>query len=233
MTEPNHAKIIEQFEKTGLGPRPLEPPGSAIHCFEDIPALSILNLSPPVPVVDGFLHSGSMTLLAASDGSMKTFLAQAMSLSVGAGTRFLGRQCRQTPVVYLDFENPGYAVMDRVALLTDGQEPPNVKFWGTWLEHQPPQIGSDLLLQICRETKPLLVVDPLRYAHDGEENDSGQMMTVMRHLRSYASGGATVLVLHHVGKAEGSTYRGSTALRGAFDVAYVQELNEESGLVSL
>jgi hypothetical protein len=178
-----------------------------------------------------------MTLLAGADGSPKTFLMQSMALAVAAGDEFLGRRCQRTPVLYLDYENPGFAVQDRLALLTGfPDEPealPNLKIWGCWLEHEPPQIGSDLLLQICRESKPLLIVDPLRYAHDREENDSGEMMMVMRHLRSYASAGATVLVVHHIAKTEGSTYRGSTALRGAFDVSYLQEQNDETGLLTL
>jgi len=215
-------------------PNPEEP---VYHCLEDIPDLMTLDIAPAEPVVDGLLYSGSMTLLAGADGVAKTFLAQSLTLAVAGGAVFLGRRCRQTPVLYLDYENPGYAVKDRLQLLTgfpDEPQPlPGVKFWGTWLEQQPPQSGSPVLLDICRESKPLLIVDPLRYAHDADENDSGQMMLVMRTLRSYASAGATVLVQHHVAKQEGSTYRGSSALRGAFDCAYVMEDSEETDLLTL
>ena len=55
----------------------------------------------------------------------------------------------------------------------------------------------------------------------------------MKHLRSYASAGATVVILHHPAKSEGSSGRGSSVIRGAVDVAYLQELSQESGLITL
>lgn len=209
-----------------------------IRSYSDIPDVLGLDIAPAEPLIDGMLYRRSTNLLAGADGVAKTYTIQRMALAVGAGTEFLGRPCRQTQTLYLDYEMPGFAVKDRLELLTgscpDNPQPlTGVKFWGTWLQHQPPQIGSDLLLQICRETKPFLIIDPLRYSHDSDENDSGQMMLITRHVRSYAVAGATVLVVHHVAKSDGSTYRGSTALRGAFDCAWLQEQDEESGLLTL
>jgi hypothetical protein len=45
--------------------------------------------------------------------------------------------------------------------------------------------------------------------------------------------GATVIIFHHPAKVEGSTGRGSTAIRGAVDLSYMQELSEETGLITL
>lgn len=61
---------------------------------------------------------------------------------------------------------------------------PRFKIWGSWLEQQPPAIGDPLLLEIAEECQPLIIIDPLRYAHTKDENDSTEMTEVMRYLRS-------------------------------------------------
>ena len=90
-----------------------------------------------------------------------------------------------------------------------------------------------MLLTIAKETKPLIIVDPFRYAHGAEENDSTAMMGVMQMLRYCAAAGGAVVILHHPAKTEGSTGRGSTAIKGAADVAFLQELSDETGLITL
>ena len=110
---------------------------------------------------------------------------------------------------------------------------PYLKCWGTWLPDQPPQVGNQLLLAITKEVQPLMIFDPFRYAHGAEENDSTEMMVVMRDLRACVTAGATVIIFHHPAKVEGSTGRGSTAIRGAVDLAYMQELSDETGLITL
>jgi hypothetical protein len=121
------------------------------------------------------------------------------------------------------------------ALLDEAPAPPELRFWGTWLpiDQQPPLAGSELLLTICKQARPLLIVDPFRYFHNGEENDSTAMAGVMQYLRACASYGAAVVILHHPAKTEGSTGRGSSAIRGACDVAFLHSLDKESGLITL
>jgi hypothetical protein len=78
-----------------------------------------------------------------------------------------------------------------------------------------------------------MIFDPFRYAHLEDENDSTAMMGVMKHLRSYATAGAAVVIVHHPAKAEGSTGRGSSAIQGACDIAWTQELSDETGQITL
>jgi hypothetical protein len=207
----------------------------SIRSFEDIPDLLRQDAEPIEFLVDGLVARKTITQWAGTDGTAKTFLAQRMGVEVATGKRFLGRQCRQSAVIYLDYENANFAVRERLESMIGEDEalPPNFRVWGTWLVQQPPQIGSDLLLQLAKQVRPLLIIDPFRYSHDADENDSAQMMVVMRHLRTYAAAGAAVVILHHPAKAEGSTGRGSTAIRGAADISVMQELSEETGLITL
>jgi hypothetical protein len=203
-----------------------------IFGFDQIPNIQTMEIPPIDYLVPGMISRKTITLWTGADGTGKTFLLQSLSIAVATGGLFLGRRCQQAAVLYLDYENPSFAVRDRFDLMAT--EPiENLKVWGTWLEQQPPQIGSDLLLQIARHTKPLIIIDPFRYAHGAEENDSTEMMAIMQSCRYYAAAGGCVILLHHPAKTENSHGRGSSAIRGAADVAYLQEMSDESGLITL
>jgi len=90
-----------------------------------------------------------------------------------------------------------------------------------------------LLLSIANEEKPLIVFDPFRNSHACDENSSTEMAGVMEQLAYMKSRGATVIIVHHVGKAEGSTSRGSSAIDGAVDLALVQTMDADSGIIEL
>lgn len=62
-----------------------------------------------------------------------------------------------------------------------------------------------------------MIIDPLREAHGGRENESDDMAPWLRAIRSVSHQTNTAIVVsHHAGKASGS-YRGSTAIRASFD----------------
>jgi len=214
---------------------PVVTPGR-IRSFADIPDVITMAIPPAEYLVPALgIARNTITLWTGPDGDGKTFLGQMMALAVSRGEIFLGMRCPPSPVLYLDLENPGYVVQERMqALVADGDRPADLRLWGTWLEidQQPPHVGSELLLTICKETRPLLIVDPFRYFHQAEENDSTAMSGVMQYLRACAAYGCAVVILHHPAKAEGSTGRGSSAIRGACDLAFLHTLDRESGLIT-
>jgi hypothetical protein len=82
------------------------------------------------------------------------------------------------------------------------------------------------LLAACPPNLALLVIDPLRDAHTGEENSSGDMAQVMKRLRFLRDTlGCSILFVHHSAKAgpdkaqrrPGQLMRGSSAVHGAVD----------------
>jgi hypothetical protein len=217
--------VALQFDASAIAPK--------IRRLEDIPHLQAMEIPPIDYLVPAMIARNTITLWTGSDGTAKTFLAQRMAIAVASGGTFLGRRCQKCPVLYLDYENPAFAIKDRLDLMTGEKLIPDLHVWGTYLEQQPPQIGSELLLSIAKESKPLLFIDPFRYAHGAEENDSTEMMAIMQQLRYCAAAGSAVVILHHPSKAEGSTGRGSSCIKGAADVAFLQELSEESGLITV
>ena len=206
-----------------------------IHRFADIPDILTIDIPPVEYIVPALgIARNTITLWTGTDGDGKTYLVQSMTAAIAAGADFLGMACQQTPVLYLDLENPAYTVQSRMqSMAGEGLTIPNLKVWGIWNQHQPPAFGDALLLTIAKDTKPIIVIDPFRYWHTAEENDSTAMSAVMQYCRALAAHGCAVILLHHPAKTEGSSGRGSSAIRGACDLALVHSLDKDSGLITL
>ena len=151
-------------------------------------------------LVDGLIASGSVTLIAAESGTGKTWLALAIAGPVAHGQVFAGRSVRQRKVLYLDNENPLFAVKERLSEL-GVEETQDLKVWGGWVDAPVPGPQNPFTLQFAREHRGLVVVDPLVAFHTGSEQDATDTRTFMQYLRTLANLGATVLLLHHSGKA--------------------------------
>ena len=185
-----------------------------IQCFADVPdvlSMEIPSIEYIVPALG--IARNTIALWTGADGDGKTFLVQKMAIAAARGAEFLGIACQRTPVLYIDLENPAYMVQNRLRPMAEEQIA-ELRIWGIWCEQQPPIAGSDLLLTIAKETRPLIIVDPFRYFHTAEENDSTAMSGIMKYLRACAAHGSAVVLLHHPAKSEGSTGRGSSVIRG-------------------
>jgi RecA-family ATPase len=205
-----------------------------IHKFSDIPDVLTMEVPPLESIVPALgIARNTIVLWTGPDGDGKTFLAQSMAIATALGSEFLGMPCQKTPVLYLDHENPAFMVQERLRPMINGESIADLRIWGIWNDQQPPMSGNDLLISIAKETRPLIIVDPFRYFHTSEENDSTAMTAVMKYLRACAAYGAAVVLLHHPSKAEGSTGRGSSVIRGACDLAFIHTLDKDTGLITL
>jgi hypothetical protein len=122
----------------------------------------------------------------------------------------------------LDRENPIRVLAERLERLgiTDTGL---LRFWGGWLPEQAPQPNDPAVLDWVKtcEPRPLIIVDSMIAFHGGNENDAAETRAFMQQCRMLADLGATVLVLHHNGKAEtAKEYRGSSDFKAAVDAAF-------------
>jgi AAA domain-containing protein len=205
-----------------------------IRRFADIPDVLTMDIPPMEHIVRALgIARNTLTLWTGADGDGKTFMAQAMAVAVASGSEFLGMPCEKTPVLYVDLENPAYMLKSRLELLAASGGSADLRFWGIWCEEQPPTFGNPTLLDISREIRPLIIIDPFRYFHEKKENDSTEMAPVMQFLRACARHGSAVVLLHHPAKTEGSTGRGSSAIRGACDLALLHSLDKDGEMITL
>jgi hypothetical protein len=171
-------------------------------------------------LVPDLLAERSVNLLSAESGTGKTWLAYFLAGRVAHGGKVLGKQAEQRKVLYLDGENPVYMVKQRLHDLGI-PETPNLVVWGGW--HLDPAPGPDNLLiqEFARKEKPLLIWDSLVEFHTGDEQSSTETRRFMRKFRQLANIGATVLILHHMGKSDSSQeYRGSSDIKAVVDTAF-------------
>ena len=173
-------------------------------------------------LVNGLIPRGAVVLLAGTSGVGKSTFALAMGGAVATGEKFLDRETRKSEVLYVDSENPPYVVRERFVRL--GIDDDGLKVWGGWV-NPPPQGPEDInVKEWARDTKGLIIYDSLiSFIGNGSEQDAGDMRKYMDHYRWLANAGASVLVLHHVGKNEGSSYRGSSDIPASVDQHYKLE----------
>lgn len=203
-----------------------------IKKWKDIPNMGDIANDPVDWIVEGFLASGCVTLLAGSPGSYKSTLALSLSHSIVRGENFLGRAVKRRAVLYLDLENPQAVIFDRLRRFGMQKIGSELKYWGGWAADAPPQIGDPRLLKFAKRRKLVIVVDSFLKFHNADENSSTEMSRVMHSLRRLAWAGAAVLVLHHQGKS-GSGYRGSSEIRAGVDVEYTIRLQGHDGVVHM
>jgi len=186
--------------------------------------------------VDGVLHRNTLALLAGPEGTFKSFVALDLALSVAGGRSWQGRAVHQGPVVYISAEGSA-GVRNRLEAWETARQTTAAETC-YFIPDDAPQFldGADVeaLLEVIGEleTPPaLIVVDTLaRCMVGGDENaakDMGIFVAGADRLRQAT--GATVLLIHHHGKA--GVVRGSTALVAAVDT--ILETKRDGTLLTL
>lgn len=175
-------------------------------------------------LVDRLIPATGVTLLGGPPKSYKTLLTLQIAVSVASGRpAVIGRVIsRGGPVLFIEEEGGRTNFRNRLdAVLAAAEVAPSdadlyfalhqgVRLDDVaWVEH--------LDRQLAQMTPALVVLDPLAFLHDGEENSNSDMARVMKHLVRLAQQHSTsVLVIHHLSKpGERSSGRATDRLRGA------------------
>lgn len=167
-------------------------------------------------------------MISGPPGGGKSTLALSMAGAISSGQKWAGYGVKQAPVLYLDRENPQIIAQGRVkqqGIITDER----FYYWGNWVnvdgaKADAPIPADPRVLQFVNEApvKPLIIVDSMTAFYKGDENDSVKIRAFLHQARSLADAGATVLLIHHSGKAESAQeYRGSSDIPAALDVGFV------------
>ncbi len=201
----------------------------------DAAALPVLigeALEEPAPdiafLVEGFLPTGALALVAAYGGVGKTTLLVQMAASLAAGRDFLGFRVPQAvPCLYLIAEGARHVFLARVkvALARLGLDPSALPFWITPREFTA-EIGQKLAEYIERTGARFVVLDTFGLFHDGDENSASDFKAkVVKPLRAIMARHdvSFVLVTHEVkpnAERKGRhRVRGTSALVDDSDVA--------------
>lgn len=205
--------------------------------FESAAAL-FRRAFPSVPwIVDSLLTANGTHVLAGEAKSVKTWCATEIALALVTATPAFGRYAVSRPhqVAYFFAEDGGPSVQARIHALAV-KRAKGVEGWEHRLHVQPRGRAIDLtkdvdiaiLVASCRQLGQLslLVLDPLRDIHSGEEDSADAMKPIMERLRAIGKIlNCAVMFVHHSAKASadsskrrpGQRMRGSSAIHGSVD----------------
>lgn len=184
-------------------------------------------------IAEDFIAENGITLLSAPPASFKTWLSLELGSCISRGIPFLGRKTKASNVLYIDKENQKQVqqiYLKKLGLTGN----PSLSIWPQWANKVPPPAFPDsLYVKLAKQYKPVMIFDSLIrfFGKDINENTATDMSKVFTFLRSLTNAGATILVLHHSGKSEGSEYRGSSDIKGAVDLAYTIKREDNRTLI--
>lgn len=199
--------------------------------------LELEQMPPTAWLVEGVIPQGALVLLIGEPGVGKTFLALDLACSIGSGLPWQGHTVVAGTVVYVCAEGQaGLPERLRAWKRSRGVDRVDVRF-----RIEAVDVLDDgsvaRLLAALRElpTAPALIVfdtyaRALGGGSDSEGRHAGQAISVFDQVRAL---GATVLALHHPGRAEKRRGRGHSVIDASMDVGLLLERKKRSDVLVL
>lgn len=158
-------------------------------------------------LIEGILRQGHKMLLVGPSKSGKSFSLIELCIAIAEGTKWMGRQCKQGDVLYVNFE------LDRASCLhrfkdvyqTLGLTPNNANRIFVWnLRGKTPaldQLVPKLIRRAEKKKYIAVVVDPIYKVITGNENSASEMAKFCNQFDKIADAlGASVIYAHHHSK---------------------------------
>ncbi len=158
-------------------------------------------------LIEGILRQGHKMLLVGPSKSGKSFSLIELCIAIAEGTKWMGRQCKQGDVLYVNFE------LDRASCLhrfkdvyqTLGLTPKNANRIFIWnLRGKTPaldQLVPKLIRRAEKKKYIAVVVDPIYKVITGDENSASEMAKFCNQFDKIADAlGASVIYAHHHSK---------------------------------
>lgn len=158
-------------------------------------------------LIEGILRQGHKMLLVGPSKSGKSFSLIELCIAIAEGTKWMGRQCKQGDVLYVNFE------LDRASCLhrfkdvyqTLGLTPNNASRIFVWnLRGKTPaldQLVPKLIRRAEKKKYIAVVVDPIYKVITGDENSASEMAKFCNQFDKIADAlGASVIYAHHHSK---------------------------------
>ncbi len=191
---------------------------------------------PPLQyIVDGLFPLSSLSIIYGSPGCMKSFLLAYVALCVAAHISCLGRKVIQSPVLFVDLDNGIRRTTERFAALGRGHKISDAPCHFVSMPTPGLIAGNDkdieaLIERVIRLGCKFVVIDNLGLISGGADENTAQMILIMRNLRLLAERtGAAVVIVHHQRKGNGNnsrlgeTLRGHSSIEASLDLALLVE----------
>jgi hypothetical protein len=191
---------------------------------------NIEDLSEPVStfLLDGILEENTVTVFTGRPGDGKSLLAAGIGAAISQGKDFAGLETTRAHVLYVDRERQKLDHFRKRLKMMSAATGPTFKIWGRWISQGAPPLATSpsLLAWVKKHPRCLIIVDSQIAFLDGrEESSATDMRAFYDEWGQLSNYGATILILHHVGKADGSVSRGSGDIEAQDSLYLVERMN--------
>lgn len=232
------SESLKEQERLELGERL-----ASVYLQDARTFLATAQLEPPW-LVPGAIPLGAITFITGRPGASKSWAAYELMRATVQEADWLGmgipRGGLSPCAVLLNYDNPHAEVQRRFLRL--GLQPENALYVHSFGIHNPPDPyppvlqlpdAFEALYAIIYTKRPaVIVVDSLRQAQTGDENNSQEMALVLMQLKRFAALGSAIIVIHHTRRND-ATMRGSTEIEASADgIALVESVGRGSSLVT-
>lgn len=186
------------------------------HWIEDemVEPLPVVNLGviwndmPPLKpeLISGILRQGHKMLLVSSSKAGKTFALIELAVCIAQGRRWIGFQCKQGKVLYLNMELDEASFDDRMKKVYEAMDPDYPQPENIDIVHLRGKTESidKLIPQILRTANQkqyaAIILDPTYKLGIGDENAAEQVTKFCNAIDKLANTGASVIYAHHHSK---------------------------------
>jgi hypothetical protein len=161
-------------------------------------------ITEPPRLIDGILHQGCIMLLTGAAKTNKSWTAKEISISIAQGSEWIGFQCAQGRVLYINNEIADFVLQRRLDQLTKVMGAiPKGKLGILDLVGVPINYEglTEHLIKTCKPGDySLIVIDPIyTLLSDANENDNKDVALVGESLKQIKkeTGSAVIFVHHH------------------------------------
>lgn len=158
-------------------------------------------------LIEGILRQGHKMLLVGPSKSGKSFSLIELCIAIAEGTKWMGRQCKQGDVLYVNFELDRASCLHRFKDVYQalGLIPNNANRIFIWnLRGKTPaldQLVPKLIRRAEKKKYIAVVVDPIYKVITGDENSASEMAKFCNQFDKIADAlGASVIYAHHHSK---------------------------------
>lgn len=178
----------------------LPDPENLIDYWDDMPELS-------PPLIDGVLRQGHKMLLAGPSKAGKSFALIELCVSIAEGRKWLGWDCAQGRVMYVNLELDRVSCLHRFKDVYDslGWKPNNlskIDIWNLRGKTVPmDKLAPKLIRRALKKNYIAIVIDPIYKVITGDENSAGDMALFCNQFDKVCTElGAAVIYCHHHSK---------------------------------
>lgn len=162
-------------------------------------------------VISGILRQGRKMILSSASKAGKSFLLIELGMALATGTEWLGHECRESRVLYINFEISKDSFIDRLRHVAKARNTKMADYRGMFdclnlrgYTKQFRELLPGIKHKIRKNEYDVVIIDPIYKTILGDENDAKVVAEFCNALDNLATETeTTVIFCHHHSKAAG------------------------------